>query len=145
MKLNIEEDEELKETEISIHCPKIDETVLALVAAVRSLEHRLMGLREGRMFVLEPHEVLYFESVDKTTFLYTAKEVYETPMRLYEIEERYAAAGFFRAGKASVINLRQIKVINPLLGGRIEVVLENGEKRVVSRQYAPILRRKLGI
>ena len=34
--------------------------------------------------------MLYIESVDKRTFLYTEESVYETPLRLYELEERLA-------------------------------------------------------
>ena len=30
-------------------------------------------------------------------------------------------------------------------GGKIEVVLENGERLMVSRQYVPMLKEKLGL
>nr|WP_242835035.1 LytTR family transcriptional regulator DNA-binding domain-containing protein [Clostridium sartagoforme] len=33
--------------------------------------------------------------------------------------------------------------MNPIMGGRIEVLLENKEKLIVSRQYVPILKAKL--
>lgn len=145
MKLNIEELPEWAETEITIRCKAVDETVLRVLAAIRAQEKHLTGVRDGRTFVLEPKEVFYFESVDKKTFLYTEKDVYETPLPLYELEARLAESGFFRAGKSVILNLGRVRVLNPTFGGKIEVVLENGEHQMVSRQYVPQLKSLLGL
>ena len=83
--------------------------------------------------------------MDKRTFLYTADAVYESPLRLYEMEERFGAGDFFRASKSAVVNLARVKSLSPMLGGKIEVLLENNERLMVSRQYVPGLRQKLGI
>ena len=145
MKLHIEEREDQEETEITILCRQMDENVLRVAAAIRALEQKLTGTRDGRTFLLEPQNIFYIESVDKRTFLYTGKEVYETPLRLYELEERYSGNDFFRAGKGTVINLSHVKMLNPLFDGRIEIILENNERQMVSRRYAHELRRKLGL
>ena len=145
MRLTILEQADCQETEITITCRQMDETVLRLAAAIRAADQKLTGVKNQRTFVLEPAEVFYFDSVDKKTFLYTRGEVYETPLRLYELEERFAAAGFFRAGKALVINLSHVRELNPTFGGKIEVVMENGERLLVSRQYVPRLKELLGL
>lgn len=113
--------------------------------ALRAAEQKLAGVRDGRTFVVDPAEVYYAESVDKRTFLYTADAVYESPLRLYEMEERFGAGDFFRASKSAVVNLARVKSLSPMLGGKIEVLLENNERLMVSRQYVPGLRQKLGI
>lgn len=145
MKLTISEEPECGETEITIRCPVMDDAVLRIIASIRAQEKKLTGLKDGKTYVLEPDSVFYCDSVDKRTFLYTAREVYETPLRLYELEERLAGGGFFRASKAAVINLAKVQVLNPMFGGKIEVVLENGERLLVSRQYVPQLKSKLGL
>jgi DNA-binding LytR/AlgR family response regulator len=38
-----------------------------------------------------------------------------------------------------------VRALNPILNGKIEVELENGEKQIISRQYAPLLKEKLGL
>lgn len=38
--------------------------------------------REDRTFLLDAGDILYIDTADKKTFLYTAREVYETPLRL---------------------------------------------------------------
>ena len=145
MKLTVHEDPDCAEVEVAITCREMDERVVRLVASLRAMERKLTGLRDGRTFLLDPPDVYYFESVDKRTFIYTAGGVYETPLRLYELEERFAPGGFFRASKSTIINLSRVRALNPLMGGKIEVVLENDERQMVNRQYAPLLRQKLGI
>lgn len=145
MKILIEEISEQPEVEIIIRCAQIDDTVQQLLASLRAAEKKLVGEKNGRSFVFGIDEVFYFESVDKKTFLYTEKEVYETPMRLYEIEERFAGSDFFRASKSLIINLARVKVLYPSISGKVEVTLENKEHLYVSRQYVPRLKEKLGM
>ena len=104
MKIVIEEDPTLRETQVLIRCRARDPQVLGMVAALGSFGQRLTGEREGQTYLLEAGEVLYAESVDKRTFLYTKAGVYETPLRLYELEERLAPRDFVRASKSAVVN-----------------------------------------
>ncbi len=142
MKITIQENERLQETEVIIHCRQADDETLRLVAALRGLDRKLTGTKDGRTFVVDPVSVLYFESVDKKTFVYTESDVLETFLRLYELEERLPR-DFFRASKSTIINIARIKSIMPDFGGRLEVTLINGERLLVSRQYAHDLKIKL--
>ena len=71
--------------------------------------------------------------------------MYETPLRLYELEERLAPRDFVRASKSAVVNFSRVQSIRPDLGGRLQLTLENGERLGVSRQYAPAIKEKLGL
>ena len=142
MRITIQENERQDETEVIIHCRKADEETLRLVAALKGLDKKLTGTKDGRTFVVDPASVLYFESVDKKTFVYTDADVMETSLRLYELEERLSR-DFFRASKSAIINISKIKSILPDFGGRLEVTLVNGERLLVSRQYAHDLKTKL--
>jgi len=71
--------------------------------------------------------------------------VYELPLKLYELEEILASAGFIRSAKSQVLNLYKIDSLCPDFGGRIEVTMQNGERLIVSRQYAKQLKERLGI
>ena len=142
MKITIQEDERQNAIEVIIHCGKVDEQVSNLIAAISNLDKKLTGTKDGRTFVLDPDCILYFESVDKKTFAYAESEVYEISLRLYELEGRLSR-DFFRASKSAIINISKIKSIMPDFGGRIEVTLVNGERLIVSRQYAHYLKNKL--
>lgn len=143
MKITINESETIDDVEIVVNCRRVDENLLKMIAAIRAFDKKITGTKEGKLFILEVEDIYYFESVDKKTFIYLHKDVYESSLRLYELEEKFANSDFFRASKSTIINLSKIKVITPVFGGRIEVVLENDEKLVVSRQYVPLLKRKL--
>lgn len=145
MKIIIQEDAVCVETEIVIRCARADEGVYEMLAHLRAFDKKLTGLKDGRTFIIDAQDVFYFESVDKRTYLYTAKEVYETPLRLYEIEERLAGGAFLRVSKKTILGVKRIASLRPDFGGRLEATLENGERISVSRQFAPDLKAKLGL
>lgn len=143
MKITINESEDIEDLEIVVNCKRVDENLLKMIAAIRAFDRKITGTRDGKLFVLDVDAIYYFESVDKKTFIYLDKDVYESSLRLYELEEKFVNTDFFRASKSTIINLSKIKVITPIFGGKLEVLLENNEKLVVSRQYVPLLKRKL--
>jgi len=133
------------EIEVMINCPEVTEQIRKIAAALNSLDERISGVTNGHTHMVERRDVFYFESVDKRCFFYTAGDCYETPLKLYEIEEHMAGRSFFRSSKSQIVNLTRIKSLCPDFNGRIEVVMENGEKLIVSRQYARLLKERLGI
>lgn len=145
MKIIINESEDNEEIEVIINCKRIDENLLKVISSIRAFDEKITGSKDGKIFILDTEKIYYFESVDKKTFIYMNKEVYETSLRLYELEERFSNSDFFRASKSTIINLSKITEIIPVFGGRLEVILENNEKLVVSRQYVSILKTKLDL
>ena len=148
MKIVINENPSLTETEIIINCARADAGINRILAALRDADTGpavLSGLKDGKTHKVEPSDVLYFETADKRTFIYTADEVFESGLRLYEIEERMKPGRFFRVSKSTIINIARIKTIVPDFGGRLEVTMQNDERLFVSRQYANGLKILLGM
>ncbi len=145
MKINIQENPDTVETEIIIQCKQADAEIFRMLALLRTFDKKLTGIKDGKIFVLDMADALYFDTVDKKTFLYTENAVYETALRLYELEAQLGGSGFFRASKSMVLNVAKIASLRPELAGKIEVALQNGEKLIVSRQYAQDLKKILGI
>lgn len=143
MKIIINESEEIEDIEIVVNCKRVDESLLKMIATIRAFDKKITGTKDGKLFVLDVDDIYYFESVDKRTYIYMDKDVYENTMRLYELEEKFSNIDFFRASKSTIINLAKLKVITPIFGGKLEVILENDEKLIVSRQYVPLLKSKL--
>lgn len=145
MKITVETLPEGSETELVLRCSKADEGLIQLLQAFTATDRRLIGLSEGRIHILNPSDVLYFESVDNHVFIYLDRQVYESRLRLYELEADYGASGFIRASKSVVLNLMKIDSLSPVFDGRFKALLLNGETVVISRQYAPDLKRRLGL
>ncbi len=145
MRLSIEEGEQFTETEILIRCRRTDGQITRLIGLLQTFDQKLFGTKDGQTYLLEAEQVLYIDTADKKTFLYTASEVYESPLRLYELEERLASSDFFRASKSSIVNFNGICSLRPDFGGRMQLTMSNGEQLLVSRQYVPYIRQKLGL
>lgn len=145
MKLSMEESASHIEPEIIVRYREMDEPLRRVVAAIRLAGGTLIGRQEERLHILNAEDVYYFEAVDGKVFLYAEKEVYETSFRLYEIESRFEETDFFRASKSVVVNLSKIASVQAVFNGRFEARMKNGEKLIISRQYVPVLKKKLGI
>lgn len=145
MKITIQDIPEGEEDEIIIRCREIDERLMKMIYALKAGRDKMTVSKEGKLFQIQPASVYYFEAVDNRTFAYLEKEVYETRLRLYELEERLAGTDFFRATKSTIINLARVESLSPAFSGRFEVCMKNGEKLIVSRQYVPLLKEKLGL
>ena len=141
MKITIEEQEAAQDIEVTIICVRADRRVLDIAARLRMLDRKVTGTADGCTRVLSAEDVLFIESVDKRTFIYTADTVLETGLRLYEMEELLADCDFLRITKGCIVNFRAITALK----GRIIATLENGERVVISRRYAPDVKSKLGL
>lgn len=62
--------------------------------------------------------------------------MFESKLKLYEMEEKLCGLGFFRISKSCLVNLKYIKTIRNDVERRIRITLKNGEHVIVSRQYA---------
>ena len=124
MKIEIKVDHNIEETCINISCSKLTPELEKLIAMMRIMEKQFAVTSDGETFILDVAAILYIEAVDRKTFVYTEKGVYESEFRLYELEEQLEEYGFFRASKSCLVQLRAIRV---------------------SRQYAEELKKRLGI
>ena len=145
MKITVEH-ADLPENEIVLRCARLDEEMLWVLSLLRSGLRKLCVWNEGReTTLLNPGEVVYCESVDERTFVYTADTAFQTALSLAELEGRYGDLGYFRVSRGAVVNLHRIRSLKSCPGARIEAVLETGERLIISRHYAPLLRERLGL
>lgn len=133
------------EPEIIIKCNEVDDSFMQLIHSIKSTSKKLVGLIDLHMHIVDPNDVFYFEAVDNKVFIYCKEKVFESKLKLYEIEKIYENGDFFRASKSTILNIAKINSVCPLFYGRFEALLLNGEKVVISRQYVPVLKRKLGL
>ena len=78
-------------------------------------------------------------------FFYTEKDIYESAVRLYKVEENLEGTSFARISKTMITNLKKMRSIKPIENSRLIATMTNGEKLVVSRQYVPEIKKKLGV
>ncbi len=131
-----------KDEQVIIECMEITPEIRDIYAYVKEKGTEISGIADGihrKKFRLE--DVYYFEALDEKVFAYTKSQVYEIHMRLYEVEKTYASYHFIRCSKSVVLNLMLLDSISPALNGRFFAHMKNGEKLMISRQYAPRLKQ----
>ncbi|MBQ6807246.1 MAG: LytTR family transcriptional regulator DNA-binding domain-containing protein [Lachnospiraceae bacterium] len=145
MKIIIEDIGPEEEEQIIIRCKSVDESMMQLINSIKAKQEK-MTVRQGERIVqINPQGIYYFEAVDNKVFIYLEQGIYETKLKLYEVEKQYAGTDFFRVSKSVILNLSKVKSFSPSFNGRFEALMKNGERIMISRQYVPLLKTKLGI
>lgn len=145
MKIAINIQPENKETQITISCNKLTPEIEKIIATLRILNQQLMVIKGDETYVLDVSKIIYIETIERRTFVYTKDTFYETKLKLYEMEERLCESGFFRVSKSCLVHLRYIKSLKNDINRRLRLTLESGEQIMVSRQYADEIKRRLEV
>lgn len=111
-----------------------------LICYLENRKEKLIGFREKEQYAISPDKVIYIESIDGNTYLYTREDVYKTNLSLDNLVRIYSEEGFFRCSKAMVLNVYRIEKLQSLSGNRIDATMDNGEHVIISRRYAKELR-----
>ena len=105
---------------------------------------RIAGKRGGKIVLLDPRDVLWFEAEDTLVFARTREGRYLVGKTLSELEEALESSGFFRSHRRYLVNLAHIAEILPGQEGHYRIVLRDEAKSVVllSRRQARRLRSR---
>ena len=144
MKIIIEKPQAGEEEHIIVKCHNINPELLNALNKFKSQGNFLVANIGNEIHRVSPMDIFYIETVDNKTFFYCVRDVYESKQKLYELEE-LQISDFLRISKSVIVNLSKIKSLVPALSGRLEAILINGEKVIISRQYVNELKKSLGI
>lgn len=144
--MNIQIVENRKGTlQIVINCRRIDDEVMRLKYHIELFDKKLQAKKDNELHFINSFDVLYFESVDNRTFLYTEDDVFEIKQRLYELEVVLSDKDFIRISKSQIVNINKIKSLKPELNRTILVTMCNGEQLYISRKYVQTIRNLLSV
>ena len=144
-KITIKQIDKSREEEIIVNCHEIDDEVVSIVNMLRKSENVLLGSRDNKTFRIPIKDIFYIESVDNKTFIYLIDAVYESKQKLYELEELLSGTKLFSCSKSMILNIAKIRSVSPSVNGRFEARLTNNENVIISRQYVPNLKKRLGM
>lgn len=145
MKIIINIDKNVSETEITIHCNQLSDEIENIMATLRIMNQQMLVCKDEENYLLDVSLISYIEALERKTFVYTEEDVFESKLKLYEMEEKLCESGFFRISKSCLVNMKYIKTIRKDVERRIRLTLKNGEQIMVSRQYAEEIKRRLGV
>ena len=144
MKLRIEIDSELTETEIVIKAAALTDEIADLQRLLQETKApRLIFYKGTGEYYLDLSEILFFETDGEKIYGHTKEEAYEVRQKLYELEEILPIA-FCRISKSTIVNTKQIYSIEKSFSGTSTVNFYQTHKQVhVSRHYYQLLKERL--
>lgn len=145
MKITVIHDASIEETEVTIKCSYLNDNLQKVINILEAENFRLKGKIDDKTYIISINSVFYIESVDEHTFIYGKDKVYETEQKLYQLEEVMPKADFVRISKNCILNIRKLNSVRPLLNGKMEVTLTNGEVQIVNRHYLKEFKEKFNI
>ena len=150
MKIKIEIDPSLTQDEVIIRCQRMDEHIVKLQQSIADMasarpEKGCIALKSGdTSYYIPLAQVLFFETEGKRIQAHTAKQLYVTELKLYELEECLPGC-FMRISKSTIVNLDHIYSITKNLSAASTVEFYGTVKKVyVSRSYYKALIERLG-
>ena len=143
MKINIELDKALEETEVLIRAAKMTEEVNGILKKLEEPSMQMIsGFAGDTLEILEQADIIRVYAAKGKVYAVTAKCEYLLRMRLYEAEEQ---TRFVRISNSEIINLKMAKRFDLSFSGTICVNLAGGQTAYVSRRYVAKIKRLLGI
>ena len=145
MKITINIEPSAAETSLLVTCKELTPQVEKLLAAIRILDKQITANKGDSVCLINLADVFYIEALERKTFIYTDKEVFDSEMKLYELEAALAQYNFVRVSKNTICSLSKIKTLKSEVDRKIKITMENGYQIIASRMYADELRKKLGV
>lgn len=145
MKITIDYDNSIQETEIHIKCAFMTEQMESIISELCLNDSKMVGYIDDEAFFLPLSDILYFEAVDSKVFFYTKDNFYRSKSTLAVLEENLKNTSFSRISKTAIANLKKLISIKKSDNSKLLATLINGEKIIVSRKYVDEIKRKLGV
>lgn len=146
MKIKIEIDEDLREEEIVIRCKALNDDVISIQKRITDAVSSRMQLEVSKgekEYYITVDEIFFVETDASGVVVHTSKDIYETKLRLYELEE-LLPGNFIRVSKSTILNASKVRAIHKNITGASEVEFAGSSKKVfVSRNYFKLLMAKL--
>ena len=145
MKIEIVVDDKATDLNVSVTCKQLTPDVEKILTMLRMMNHQLTAKKNEETHLLDIAQIVYIESVDRKCFVYTSDEMYESDLRLYELEHQLEEYGFFRVSKSFLIHLHKVQSLKAEINRKVRITMSNGEQIIASRQYAEELKKRLGV
>lgn len=144
MKITLKENKIKNDIEVIIEYPEMSETVNRIAHAVKSVDNAVRCLDDyGNICFVRVSDIFYIESVEKQIFIYTKDKVYRAELQLYQYAEKLYSFGFEQISKTCVLNINMLVSVKPIFNSKMEALLENGEKVIISRNFISTIKRRL--
>lgn len=149
MRVSVNEQEGRTDITVEVLSPPGSRWARELAGLIRNLDGCVYGYAspgspERTAVRLADVQLFEVSSRNAVIVLADGREL-ESPMRLFQLEEALAGTEFVRVSRQVIVNFDYVRKIRPEVGARLVLELESGRLEIVTRAYAPAIRKKLGM
>ncbi|MBV9957483.1 MAG: response regulator transcription factor [Acidobacteria bacterium] len=126
---------------------ELDRRILALLEALKAESKyvdRLVIKNGGRVFFLESGEVNWIEAEGNYVRLHTDKKAHLLRETISSLEEQLDPKKFLRVHRSTIVRIDSIRELQPWFHGEYHIILHDGTKLTLSRNYREQLQTVLG-
>ncbi len=111
------------------------------VQAKQKFTERVVIKSAGRIFFLNVEEIDWIEAADNYVRLHVGRDSHLLRETMNHLEKRLNPDRFLRIHRSRIINIRQIKELQPLFRGEYDIMLQDGTRLESGRGYRDKLQR----
>lgn len=112
--------------------------------SLQSFLERLAVRDSGRIFFVRASEIDWIEAQDDYVQLHLGDRAHLVRERMHYLEARLDPRRFVRIHRSSIVNIDRVKELQPFFHGEYSVLLEDGTRLKLSRNYRHRLELLLG-
>ncbi len=124
-----------------------EENLRALIAEVRPESKAIQKIAiksSGRVTFVKVEDIDWIEAADNYVEIHAGTAAHMLRETMTALSTRLPAEKFVRINRSCIVNLERVKELQPLFHGEYTVVLNDGKKLTLSRNYRSSLTRLLG-
>ncbi|HEY5938065.1 MAG TPA: LytTR family DNA-binding domain-containing protein [Kofleriaceae bacterium] len=118
--------------------------VAAMARIVAAAPERIASRLGDKIHLVDLERITHFVAEDKLTYAHTADRDYVVDPSISELETRFAATGYFRIHRATLVRLAAVVELHATTEGT-RVRLADGKELTVARERVKGLKEKLGL
>lgn len=134
------------EEEVVIKCHELNQEIIKLQQILSdNLEkkNQFVLFKGTTEYYLDVNDILFFETDSTDVLAHTVSDVYETHMKLYELEAALGGS-FQRISKSAIVNVNKVYSIRRNVTASSAIEFQGTHKQIyVSRAYYKMLRERL--
>jgi len=126
---------------------RVGEKLLALLQDLKAPHgylERLVVKSAGRLFFLRTSEISWIESAGNYVCLHVGSESHLLRETMNGLEAKLDPARFVRIHRTAIVNIDEVKELQPLFHGEYQVMLRDGTQLTLSRGYRDRLQEVIG-
>lgn len=102
---------------------------------------RLIVKSGGRIFFIQTEKIDWIEAADNYVTVHTGEKEYLVRDTMSNMEKKLSPEKFIRVHRSSIVNIEQIKEIQPWFNHEYKILLKDDTKLTLSRKYRENLKR----